>query len=142
MMGMKNDNKDRWMLAGFCSAVVVFALLSKASPYGVTLFGFQLPVLCPFRWLTGWDCPICGLTRSLILAFHGHFQESYLVNIFGIPAAVFCVFLIPYEIVSALSSKQSLLPHFSSPKTSFYVLVAILTPWTIKTIALAFILWR
>jgi hypothetical protein len=35
--------------------------------YGLTLsalyavFGVGLP--CPFRWATGWDCPLCGSTR-------------------------------------------------------------------------------
>lgn len=23
------------------------------------------PVLCPFRWVTGWDCPFCGSTRAV-----------------------------------------------------------------------------
>jgi hypothetical protein len=43
--------------------------------YGLTLsalyavFGVGLP--CPFRWATGWDCPLCGATRmgSALLHF-------------------------------------------------------------------------
>jgi hypothetical protein len=140
---MKNNRNERFMIAGFCTAVVVFALLSQATPFGVTLFGISIPVLCPFRLITGWDCPICGLVRSMILAFHGNLQESYLVNIFGIPAAILCVLLIPCELVSALPGKRPpFLPHFSAAKAGFYLMIAILTPWTLKTIAMALILWR
>ena len=28
------------------------------------------PVLCPFRALTGWPCPLCGATRAFVHAGH------------------------------------------------------------------------
>jgi Protein of unknown function (DUF2752) len=32
--------------------------------------------LCPFHWLTGLDCPLCGLTRALFALAKGRWVES------------------------------------------------------------------
>jgi hypothetical protein len=31
---------------------------------------------CPFHWLTGLDCPLCGLTRAMFALAKGHWAES------------------------------------------------------------------
>ena len=31
---------------------------------------------CPFKMLTGWDCPGCGIQRAIHALFHGHFIEA------------------------------------------------------------------
>lgn len=33
-------------------------------------------ILCPFRFLTGWSCPGCGMTRSCTAAVHGDLWTS------------------------------------------------------------------
>jgi hypothetical protein len=38
---------------------------------------FLLP--CPFKYLTGIDCPGCGFQRSLIALLQGNFQKSFLI---------------------------------------------------------------
>lgn len=37
----------------------------------LTLFGWEIPPLCVWKNLTGWDCPGCGLTRSFTWMGHG-----------------------------------------------------------------------
>jgi hypothetical protein len=32
--------------------------------------------LCPFHWLTGLDCPLCGFTRSLFALAKGRWTEA------------------------------------------------------------------
>ncbi|WP_158798246.1 DUF2752 domain-containing protein [Pedobacter sp. L105] len=32
---------------------------------------------CPFKYLTGYDCPGCGFQRALLALFKGNFQESF-----------------------------------------------------------------
>jgi hypothetical protein len=32
--------------------------------------------LCPFHWLTGLDCPFCGLTRALFALGKGHLRDA------------------------------------------------------------------
>ncbi|MGN1260626.1 MAG: DUF2752 domain-containing protein [Alloprevotella sp.] len=37
---------------------------------------------CPFRLLTGWSCPGCGLQRAIHATLHGRFAEAYAYNLF------------------------------------------------------------
>ena len=39
--------------------------------------------LCPFRMLTGFPCPGCGLTHAFCNISHGHFQMAWQANPFG-----------------------------------------------------------
>ena len=44
--------------------------------------------LCPFKWLTGWNCPFCGGLRMAHDLLHGHLMASINDNVFllvGIP---------------------------------------------------------
>lgn len=40
-------------------------------------------VLCPFRRLTGFSCPGCGMTRACILLAHGELRASLTMHPFG-----------------------------------------------------------
>jgi hypothetical protein len=47
------------------------------------------PLACPLRALTGVPCPLCGMTRSVVAAMHGHLLESLRFN----PAGILVVLL-------------------------------------------------
>jgi hypothetical protein len=53
---------------------------------------FLLP--CPFKAVTGIDCPGCGLQRSFIELLRGHFAESLLFYPALIPILFSLLFLI------------------------------------------------
>ena len=36
--------------------------------------------MCPFHWLTGLDCALCGLTRGLCAFAKGHWSEAIRFN--------------------------------------------------------------
>jgi hypothetical protein len=58
-------------------AAVLFATgLALSALYARTGLG----VPCPFRMLTGWDCPLCGSTRLGAAAIHGHLLEAFWFN--------------------------------------------------------------
>ncbi|TGK02479.1 DUF2752 domain-containing protein [Leptospira selangorensis] len=44
--------------------------------------------ICWWKHLTGWDCPGCGLTRSVICFFRGDFLQSWEYHPFGIPISI------------------------------------------------------
>src|SRR5262245_22286270 len=84
------------------SVVVIWLLLAAASVY---LFTFEpgktgfFP-LCPFRWLTGFTCPGCGITRALHQILHGHFLAAFELNplfLISIPFLLFA--LLRYSII-------------------------------------------
>ncbi|TGK39129.1 DUF2752 domain-containing protein [Leptospira andrefontaineae] len=71
-------------------SLIVFLVLA-------ILISFQLPLetesehwftICWWKQLTGWDCPGCGLTRSVICFFRGDFSGSWNYHPFGIPIAI------------------------------------------------------
>lgn len=35
---------------------------------------------CPFHWLTGLNCPLCGAQRMVLSLLHGHVAEAFWLN--------------------------------------------------------------
>jgi hypothetical protein len=54
--------------------------LALSALYATT--GLALP--CPFRALTGWDCPLCGGTRMGEALLHGDVQAAFGFNPFAL----------------------------------------------------------
>ena len=61
--------------AGYVGAFFVGGLTLSAL-YATT--GFGLP--CPFRAVTGWECPLCGGTRMGDALLHGEVGEAFGFN--------------------------------------------------------------
>ena len=53
------------------AAIALLVLLWSFSPPADPRFR-----LCPFHWLTGHDCPFCGMTRAMFALAKGHFREA------------------------------------------------------------------
>lgn len=47
---------------------------------------------CPFRFLTGFNCPGCGTTRALHHILHGHFSTAFSLNPLLLIALPFLLF--------------------------------------------------
>ncbi|MGO9230075.1 MAG: DUF2752 domain-containing protein [Bryobacteraceae bacterium] len=56
-------------------ACLVFGVLCWASPAAAPAFR-----ACPFYWLTGKPCPLCGLTRGLCALAKGHWSQAIHFN--------------------------------------------------------------
>jgi hypothetical protein len=52
---------------------------------------------CPFKWLTGIDCPGCGFQRSFTALIKGNFQHSFVLY----PATVPLLLLLLFSIADA-----------------------------------------
>ena len=59
-----------YVAAFFAGGLALSALYATA--------GLGLP--CPFRLLTGWDCPLCGGTRMGEALLHGDIQAAFGFN--------------------------------------------------------------
>ena len=57
----------------------------------------NFPLQCPWRLLTGTQCPACGLQRALHSLFHGDLSEALSFN-------YFFIFSIPYALLAIIST--------------------------------------
>jgi len=135
-MAMKKLNPD--LLLGLVSTgILAVSSISHASDAAVTLGGIALPPVCGFKLLTSWDCPGCGLTRSLIFALHGHFQEAYYLHIWGIPLMIILAAQLPYRAIRLIRPNWNLrLPQSVKKWVSPAVFLSLMIPWAVRTIAL------
>ena len=87
---------DRSMFL-FGALALLGSVLMSPNPEVLTLFGFDVPVLCGFRALTGSECMGCGLTRSF--AYMGHLQPlaSFQMHKLGPFLWVVVVSQVPYR---------------------------------------------
>ncbi len=138
------ERKEQVRMIAFFVAIVGFCCVASASTVSIRMFGFPLPPICVFKMITGLDCPGCGVTRALVLAFHGHLQESYMMHIWGIPLALFFA----VKIVLGLARLN---PGFRLPIPTpllwkqwgaRFVFFSLLAPWAAKTVALLVIQHR
>ena len=68
--------------------------------------GFLAP-LCPFKALTGWDCPACGGLRMTHDLLHGDFAAAVADNVFllvGIPVLALWVLAVTAIVVVAVAT--------------------------------------
>lgn len=68
-----------WIAGG----IVLFLLFTFFDPSA-----FPFPK-CPFKTLTGLECPGCGSQRAIYHALHGNFAESFRLNLLFFPAIVY-----------------------------------------------------
>ena len=72
--------RELWVIIGLIAALAIARLLPL--PQNGTIAG--MPALCPFKNVTGLPCPGCGLTRSVVYAAHGQWQQAFTYHPFGL----------------------------------------------------------
>lgn len=87
------------------------ALALLAAYYCVVRFT-DLGISCPFKALTGFRCPGCGISRMLIAMSKGDFSTAFDCN-----QVLF--FMIPLLVICAVV-RVVFVPEFLSPKSKFY----------------------
>jgi Protein of unknown function (DUF2752) len=112
---------------------VIWLLLAGAATY-LFLFdpakGIGYPS-CPFRMLTGWQCPGCGTTRALHQLLHGHPVTAFELNpllIVALPLIAFALFTYTRSAISNKEITSTLLPA----KYSWVIFGVIITFWVFR----------
>lgn len=54
---------------------------------------------CPFRWLTGWQCPACGNQRALHALLHGRLADAWGFNPFFLLSLPYLTALVAARLV-------------------------------------------
>jgi hypothetical protein len=79
-------------VSGLYGLALVFACFS----WGWVAFNdatepHQYPTLCLFKQVTGFACPACGTTRSVVELTHGNVINGLAINPLGVLALIFMV---------------------------------------------------
>lgn len=84
------------------AALAIAAFLIGFSFIPCTPQGMPLPLMCPFKNMTGLPCPLCGGTRAAHALLHGELGRAIYLNPLALPAIAFCVMaglVLAYEAV-------------------------------------------
>jgi hypothetical protein len=93
---------------------------------------------CTFYEVTGMPCPSCGMTTSFSLLMHGDMVNSLRANAVGTLFAVFCLVLIPWNLVCAFRSRLYWIRSLETSATLvlLILLVLMLLRWGIVLLTL------
>ncbi len=102
------------------------ALLVLAIPYFIMLQHDNGHIetaqsLCPFKMITGFPCPGCGITKSLIFLYEGNFPKSIYYHLLGPFTFLFCIIAIIVLTVELLTKKEYFQKILFSKKLAYFL---------------------
>lgn len=62
--------------------------------------------LCPFKMITGFPCPGCGITKSLVFLYEGDILKSLSQHLFGPLTFLFCIAMILILSLELVTGKE------------------------------------
>lgn len=68
--------------------------------------------ICPFKMITGFPCPGCGITKSLVFLYAGDLVKSMYYHLFGPLTFLFCIaaiFVLSLELITKKEYFQNIL---------------------------------
>jgi hypothetical protein len=89
-----NKTKQKRKIYGIIGALItlVIPFIIMLLSHGDSLDHEQS--LCPFKMLTGFPCPGCGITKSLVYFYQGEVYKSLSFHILGPFVVLFCLLTI------------------------------------------------
>jgi len=90
---------------------IIGAILTLVIPFFLMLFNQNNHLesdqsLCPFKMLTGFPCPGCGITKSLVYFYQGDLHKSLSYHILGPFVVVFCVVTIVVLVTELITGEE------------------------------------
>lgn len=81
---------------------------------------------CPFKMVTGFPCPGCGITKSMVFFYEGNIYKSLYYHLFGPFVVIISVFLIIKFSIEFYKNKEILSISYKNKKNLAYTIAAIL----------------
>lgn len=81
--------------------------------------------LCPFKMLTGFPCPGCGITKSIIFLYQGDLTKSVSYHLFGPFTILFCVVAIVILTAELLTKQEFFKKTIYSTKLAYFLGAAL-----------------
>lgn len=114
------QRKYLWVIA--LVVVVLVGVYSWVNPRG------ELMPRCPFKWLTGYDCPACGNQRALYALLHGDWVGAWRYNPFVWVAMPYFL-LVVFTTYDPSSLARRWRPRVQHPKVVLVFLAVTLLWW-------------
>jgi hypothetical protein len=121
------------------SLIILSAILGINNDGGVYMKfnkNIVIPNFCIIQQLTHFDCPSCGLTRSLISFSKFNFIEGVKYNPLGLIIYIILLFQIPYRIFLLLNTKNTFIlrKRFNKEYWALVFSLILLINWMLKII--------
>jgi uncharacterized protein DUF2752 len=81
---------------------------------------------CPFKMLTGFPCPGCGITKSLVYFYQGDIWKSFSYHILGPFVVLFCVLAIAVLLIEIKTGKEYFNAILYSKKLAYGLAIFLL----------------
>ena len=75
--------------------------------------------LCPIKMLTGFPCPSCGITKSIVSFYEGNVAKSLAYHILGPAVVFFGVFTIVLLFIEIKTQKEYFNQYLYNRKTAY-----------------------
>jgi len=101
---------------------ILIAMLTIIVPYLIMLSDRHVESsqsLCPFKLMTGFPCPGCGITKSIIFFYKGDIIKSLSYHIFGPFVILFCIVSIFVLTLEIITHKEYLNKLFYNTKVAY-----------------------
>lgn len=90
---------------------IIGAILTLVIPFFLLFFdqSSHLEIdqsLCPLKMLSGFPCPGCGITKSMVYFYEGDLQKSLYYHILGPFVIVFCIVIIAVLSTELITKKE------------------------------------
>lgn len=121
------------------AAVAAFgwAALAAQAAWGLPPAGVTL---CPFKLITGHDCPGCGMGHSIVYAMRGDWRASLHAHALGLPLyAVWTAWLLwgALNLSRGRGFSDGFLPVLDRPALQYAALALILGVYAARSLGLA-----
>jgi hypothetical protein len=81
---------------------------------------------CPLKATTGFPCPSCGITKSIVYFYDGNILKSIGYHLFGPLVVVFCLFIIILFTVELKTKTVYFRKWFFSRKLAYFLAVFLI----------------
>jgi Protein of unknown function (DUF2752) len=89
---------------------------------------------CPFKMLTGFPCPGCGITKSLVYFYEGNLYKSLYYHILGPFVILFCIATIIVLTVELITKKEYFNILLFNKKIAYGLAIFLITYHLIRVI--------
>jgi Protein of unknown function (DUF2752) len=109
---------------------IIGAIITLIIPYLLLLNNSNSHIdndqsLCPFKMLTGFPCPGCGITKSLIYLYDGNMYKSISYHILGPFIIAFSIATIIILTTEIITKKEYFVKWFYSRKLAYTLAICL-----------------